>query len=522
MVTIKRKARDEEKGEEQKDKTASVENKTSSLPSSSTTSSSQSASDATTASRFQQGSIWLVVAVVGWFLVVYKGAQLTRKHGLHYPVANYLGIGLGPSPLIPGIAYSIMSDNRNKLLVCNKDSFCSQVAATRENVALSCFTASEILDGMDDKGGLTHSRVFFLAYVCPGSNYGKWVSYSMEDEPYKKALRLKLYDKKEDASPWRLYKDKEGHKLQCFLDGPGKDHWIGAHPSSGQSILVPHADSSGHSAFVFAMVADQTPSVRLTYAMFHEAAKGFLTCDDITHVCKVVKKQSSVGNSCWKLDRQSEAGSNTNDEYIIQYNCQGPSLGWYLSTLKEPTRGDVHVGLSKDTKDKWRIHNENSTGTHITLITGDYKGYRLGPGGADMMHKKEFYFVRRTILDRLEEEEDDAPEENKKEPSKIEEARASVSKYSTDDYKFIGCYHDKWVRDLPKGPRKWGYTHSTCMNACSGFLYFGLQGGSWCSCGNSYGKHGKALDDDCLKMKGDKEEMTGGEFRNAIFEISGK
>eukprot|EP00470_Lotharella_oceanica_P006738 CAMPEP_0170197898 /NCGR_PEP_ID=MMETSP0040_2-20121228/67499_1 /TAXON_ID=641309 /ORGANISM="Lotharella oceanica, Strain CCMP622" /LENGTH=139 /DNA_ID=CAMNT_0010447693 /DNA_START=9 /DNA_END=428 /DNA_ORIENTATION=+ len=135
------------------------------------------------------------------------------------------------------------------------------------------------------------------------------------------------------------------------------------------------------------------------------------------------------------------------------------------------------------------------------------------------MHRKQFYFVRRAVVDGKDDEDE---EEEKVVPSPSEEARAKGSKYSTDKYKFIGCYHDKWNRDLPKGPRKWGYTPESCMAACDGFLYFALQGGSWCCCGNTYGKHGKAPEPDCLHKKNDKEEMLGGEFLNAIYEIAEK
>ncbi len=39
----------------------------------------------------------------------------------------------------------------------------------------------------------------------------------------------------------------------------------------------------------------------------------------------------------------------------------------------------------------------------------------------------------------------------------------------------MGCYKDRYTRDLENGPRKWGYTVETCGKACSAFLYFGLQ-----------------------------------------------
>jgi len=457
---------------------------------------------------------------------------MTKRNGLHYPVANYFGITLGPSPIMPHIAYSVMAEDMTKLVVCNDDHFCQQVSATSENVRNSCFAASEIHDDMDDTGSLTHSHVYFLLYVCPGSMYGKWLSYSMENEPYKKALRLKLFDDKADASPWRLYKDVEGHKLQCFLDGPGKDHWVGVDKKTGTSVLVPHADSAGHSAFVFAMVADASISSRLSYAVFHEASKGFLTClDQHNGVCKVAKKQEAVDNSCWSIQRKDETGTASNDLFSIKYVCSNSThKGSYLSAVTDPETKVVHVGLldGASSVDSWKIQKSSKgAGFTITLMTGKYKGYRLGPGKGAYAKQKEFFFIRRVSVSEEEVEqkqiaieiaEPKSEEQKEMIKSEMPKPEKDSNKYSTKAAKFLGCYVDKWSRDLPAGPRTWGYNVATCRKACmDSFIYFGLQGGSWCSCGNKFGKYGKAgAEGLCLNEQG---QMHGGNWANAIYEV---
>jgi len=50
----------------------------------------------------------------------------------------------------------------------------------------------------------------------------------------------------------------------------------------------------------------------------------------------------------------------------------------------------------------------------------------------------------------------------------------------------IGCFVDDYYRDLEDGPVEYGYNADTCLEACSSFLYFALQDGGQCSCGNEY------------------------------------
>mmetsp|Transcript_4624 Transcript_4624/g.6430 ORF Transcript_4624/g.6430 Transcript_4624/m.6430 type:complete len:534 (+) Transcript_4624:93-1694(+) len=496
----------------------------------SSTSTSQSASSSS--STLSNVNVWLVVVALGWFLVVYKGAQLTKKHGLHLPVANYLGVGLGEDPITPGLAYSILSHRRKSLLVCGDDQYCSEVEMSSTAVKNSCFAAAEVLDDMDDQGGLTHSRVFYIAYVCPGKNYMKWLSYDMskDKQPYKRALRVKLFDNKTDASPWRLYKDAEGEKLQCYLDGPGKDHWIGVHKKTGSSVLVLHADSEDretmHSSFTFAMVADSIPSKKYEYAVFHESVKGFLTCGG-NGICRVIKNMKTAKESCFKMHRQGDRGANFR-QYNIQYTCpRDETNGMYLSTVTD-VGGTTHVGLVKAKENSmWKVEQQSGLGSHVTLISGKYSGYVLGPSSKSGKGKtqKEFFFIRRANLTKeiLKEEEEDRASSSSS-PSSPASAKTAVSsadvkKYSSDKYKFKGCYIDKWDRDLPSGPRKWGFTKETCMEACKGFLYFGLEGGSWCCCGNKYGKHGPAPLANCNDKS---DQMLGGSFRIALYEILGK
>eukprot|EP00471_Norrisiella_sphaerica_P001674 CAMPEP_0184486184 /NCGR_PEP_ID=MMETSP0113_2-20130426/7724_1 /TAXON_ID=91329 /ORGANISM="Norrisiella sphaerica, Strain BC52" /LENGTH=506 /DNA_ID=CAMNT_0026867943 /DNA_START=66 /DNA_END=1586 /DNA_ORIENTATION=+ len=476
----------------------------------------QSTSNATsTHDQSSYVNVGLLLVALGWFFVVYKGAQLTKRHGLHLPVANYLGMGLGEDPIIPGLAYSILSNERSSLLICENDGYCKEVPMSPDMVRKSCFAAAEVHDDMDDRGSLTHSRIFYIAYACPGPNYLKWLTYTMEDKPYKKALRVKLVEKKADASPWRLYKDSEGEKLQCFLDGPGRDHWMGIYKETGDSVLVLHADSIDskirHSSFTFAMVADSVPSVLQDYAVFHEGVKGFLTCGS-NQICRVTKSLRTSTSSCFKLHRHDDSGQE--NQYRLEYRCPGPSFGSYLSTVIDETTGNTHVGLTPTNDHIWKVEQKDGHGSHISLTTGAFQGYILGPSIGEI--KKEFYFIRRAnVTVRIEAQE---KEEQAKDKEKFTEANpvADSAKYSTKDFKFIGCYVDKWDRDLPKGPRKWGFNKETCMAACKDFLHFAMQGGSWCSCGNTYGKHGKAPE---LECNDEQDSMQGGNFRNAVYEI---
>ena len=83
---------------------------------------------------------------------------------------------------------------------------------------------------------------------------------------------------------------------------------------------------------------------------------------------------------------------------------------------------------------------------------------------------------------------------------------------------YMGCYKDDDHRDLQDRPKLYGFTVDTCAKACEDYLYFALQNGGHCMCGNAYAteaKYAKRPDSEC--NKGFKR--GGGSWRNAVFEV---
>eukprot|EP01084_Bolivina_argentea_P206239 352158_1 len=83
-------------------------------------------------------------------------------------------------------------------------------------------------------------------------------------------------------------------------------------------------------------------------------------------------------------------------------------------------------------------------------------------------------------------------------------------------YTWKGCYKDTGRRAMRYGPHRWKYSVDKCYRACkrSGYKYFALQAGSWCSCENSwrhatkYGRGG-----------GCPSSHRGAGWRNDVFQI---
>merc|ERR1712085_94137 len=78
---------------------------------------------------------------------------------------------------------------------------------------------------------------------------------------------------------------------------------------------------------------------------------------------------------------------------------------------------------------------------------------------------------------------------------------------------------DALNRDLPtlKGI---DFNVQSCNEACSSYQYFGLQNSAECWCGNSYGKHGAAAnEEECLPCNSDTDVMCGGGFRNSLYKV---
>jgi hypothetical protein len=89
----------------------------------------------------------------------------------------------------------------------------------------------------------------------------------------------------------------------------------------------------------------------------------------------------------------------------------------------------------------------------------------------------------------------------------------------------IGCFKDAGNplalqgRDLDGFVMNWhGMTPKFCVEQCArkGFTYAGVQYGSFCFCGNSYGKNGTATN--CtMPCNGDYKQKCGGEWANMVY-----
>ncbi len=95
----------------------------------------------------------------------------------------------------------------------------------------------------------------------------------------------------------------------------------------------------------------------------------------------------------------------------------------------------------------------------------------------------------------------------------------------------VGCHSDNPNAD-PLGTRgrdldgaafkNPSMTVKKCLGLCSdqGFKFAGLQNGSWCFCGDSYGRY-KAGSASCtVKCAGDRKQVCGGEGANKVWELS--
>ena len=89
----------------------------------------------------------------------------------------------------------------------------------------------------------------------------------------------------------------------------------------------------------------------------------------------------------------------------------------------------------------------------------------------------------------------------------------------------IGCFKDAGNplalkgRDLDGHAINWhGMTPAFCIEQCAkkGFTYAGTQYGSFCFCGDSYGKNGPAAN--CtMPCNGDYKQKCGGEWANMVY-----
>uniref|UniRef100_A0A1I8GZB9 WSC domain-containing protein n=1 Tax=Macrostomum lignano TaxID=282301 RepID=A0A1I8GZB9_9PLAT len=106
------------------------------------------------------------------------------------------------------------------------------------------------------------------------------------------------------------------------------------------------------------------------------------------------------------------------------------------------------------------------------------------------------------------------------------------------EFGLLGCFVDTATRDI-NGLDGWStigpysvtwnsggtvelssMTVQLCSEICAygKFRYFGVQHSSFCFCGNSYGRHGRAADSDCnMACSGNNAQMCGGWGRNSVY-----
>lgn len=94
----------------------------------------------------------------------------------------------------------------------------------------------------------------------------------------------------------------------------------------------------------------------------------------------------------------------------------------------------------------------------------------------------------------------------------------------------VGCFPDNREAD-PVGTsgrdldgaalRDPSLTLKRCLSFCSdqGFKFAGLQDGSWCFCGNRYGRYATGGASCTTKCAGDQDQFCGGEWANNIWEV---
>ena len=90
--------------------------------------------------------------------------------------------------------------------------------------------------------------------------------------------------------------------------------------------------------------------------------------------------------------------------------------------------------------------------------------------------------------------------------------------FFTDMEMHLGCFYDQPSnRDLPLLASISSVTVKTCTASCYShfYKYSGLQGGSKCYCGGSYGKHGPGQCN--IKCRSSQNETCGGSSSNSVY-----
>lgn len=91
---------------------------------------------------------------------------------------------------------------------------------------------------------------------------------------------------------------------------------------------------------------------------------------------------------------------------------------------------------------------------------------------------------------------------------------------------YLGCYKDltDGKRDLPfnAGDEPKDDSRAVCGAKCDAFVYFGLQDGDNCFCGNEPPAQGKAPETDCnMPCPGERGVMCGASCRNSVYKLHG-
>jgi WSC domain len=97
--------------------------------------------------------------------------------------------------------------------------------------------------------------------------------------------------------------------------------------------------------------------------------------------------------------------------------------------------------------------------------------------------------------------------------------------------RYIGCFRDQQTNPLPGAiasrdlnglvTNEAGMTSARCISVCrgQGFAYAGTQYGTYCFCGNAYGRSGAATNCNAA-CGGNPAEMCGGGWANSVYRVS--
>ncbi|MBI4891168.1 MAG: WSC domain-containing protein [Acidobacteria bacterium] len=85
---------------------------------------------------------------------------------------------------------------------------------------------------------------------------------------------------------------------------------------------------------------------------------------------------------------------------------------------------------------------------------------------------------------------------------------------------YLGCFTDQPKRDLD-GLQTHAAGPAACTATCTakGFKYAAMQAGTFCFCGNSYGRYG--ISNGCRACPGDSSQNCGGSYANAVWSLAG-